>query len=211
MNGIVTYSGGPWVNTTLGGTAPYGIGMGSPSPMPRSPLSGTMNSQGGGAILRQPDWMGPLSKGLTLASGILSGINSFGVAQQYRGNANQLKIRAGQALEQGFQSGIDLSREGAEVLGSMSTAFGKSGTLMEGSPLLVMADTISRINQNVSRTIQQARLERVALLAEARRMERASRSSVLGGIGQIAGAALSIVPGLQPVGLAVLAGQSFAK
>lgn len=146
-------------------------------------------------------WLGPISKSLTLASGIFQGAQLLKASGSYRDQYRQYRQMAAQALEEGFQTGIDIERQGQEVLGTMTAAFGKSGSLLEGSPLLVLADTTARIQQNVERVIQQGRIEQLAYLRAARRAKKAASSATLGGIGKIAGLALSMVPGLQPLGL----------
>jgi hypothetical protein len=86
---------------------------------------------------------------------------------------------AAQALEEGFQTGIDIEHRGQEVLGTMTATFGKSGSLLEGSPLLVRA---------------------------ARQAKRAASSSKIGGIAKIAGSVIGAIPGLQPAAALSTAG-----
>jgi hypothetical protein len=152
------------------------------------------------------DWLGPISKGLTLASGIFQGAQLLKASGSYRDQYRQYRQAAAQVLEQGFQTGIDIERQGREVLGTMTAAFGKSGSLLEGSPLLVLADTTARIQQNVERVIQQGRIEQLAYLRAARRAKKAASSAKLGGIGKIVGAVASVIPGLQPLGAGISAG-----
>lgn len=151
------------------------------------------------------DWLGPVSKGLTLAGSILGGVNMFQASGNLKSQASQFRQRAALALEQGFQTGIDIQQEGDQVLGTMTATFGKSGSLLEGSPLLVIADTQNRIQQNVERVIQQGRIEQAAFLRTARQLEKQARGAKLGGIGKIIGGVASVIPGLQPAGLAISA------
>ncbi len=136
------------------------------------------------------DWngmLGPVSKGLNIFGGIADAVNMFGAAGAQKGSAKQLRLQAGQALEQGFQTGMDVYGEGQEVLGEMTAAFGKSGSLLEGSPLLVLADTTRKIERDIMRSIQQGRIQQQALLVQARQAEKAAQGAILGGIVKVAG------------------------
>ena len=145
--------------------------------------------------------LGPISKGLGMASGVFGGLNMLQASGSYRSQARQYESMAGQALEQGFQTGIDLSREGTEVLGEMTAAFGKQGSLLEGSPLLVLADTTADINRNVARAIEQGRIDQQAYLRMAKQAKKAAKGSKLGGIIKIAGAAAAPFTGGASLGL----------
>jgi hypothetical protein len=124
-------------------------------------------------------WLGPISKSLTLASGIFQAAQLFKATGSYRSQARQYRRMAAQALEEGFQTGIDIEHRGQEVLGTMTATFGKSGSLLEGSPLLVRA---------------------------ARQAKRAASSSKIGGIAKIAGSVIGAIPGLQPAAALSTAG-----
>lgn len=145
--------------------------------------------------------LGPISKGLNMASGVFSGLNMFQASGSYRSQVRQYKVKAAQSLEQGFQTGMDLSREGTEVLGEMTAAFGKQGSLLEGSPLLALADTQTDIDRNVARAIEQGRIEQAAYLRMARQAKKAASSSKLGGIVKIAGAVAAPFTGGTSLGL----------
>jgi hypothetical protein len=131
---------------------------------------------------------GPVSKGLGLASGLLEASGMFEQAGQYGASAKQYEKMAAQALEQGFQTGMDIAHEGEQLQGEMMTAFGKSGTLMEGSPLLAMADTGREIERNVLRAIRQGRINQQRMLYAAEQARKAAKESRSGGFGKVLGA-----------------------
>jgi len=145
-------------------------------------------------------WLGPVSKGLTLASGIFEAAQLFKAGGSYRSQARQFERQARLALEQGFQTGIDIEREGQQIVGSMTAIFGKSGSLLEGSPLLALADMQSRVHENVERVVRQGRIEYAAYMRQARHLRRAGKSSKIAGVVKIGGAILGAIPGLNPVG-----------
>ncbi len=145
-------------------------------------------------------WLGPVSKGLTLASGIFEAAQLFKAGGSYRSQARQFEQRARLALEQGFQTGIDIQREGRQITGAMTAIFGKSGSLLEGSPLLVLADTQARVHENVERVVRQGRIEYAAYMRQARHLRRAAKSSGIAGVVKIGGSILGAIPGLNPVG-----------
>lgn len=158
------------------------------------------------------DWksmLGPISGGLGLAKTGFDALNMFGAAKNSKRQAGQLRVQAAQALEQGFGTGIDIAHEGNAFLGEMTTAFGKSGTLLEGSPLLALADTTREIERNVNRAIQQGRIDQQALLWQAKNAERAARGAKLGGIvkmaGTVAGVGLAPFTGGASLGIAAMA------
>jgi hypothetical protein len=142
------------------------------------------------------DWgsaLGPISSGLNMFGGAMDSINMFMAANNYRNQAGNLRTQAAQALEQGFTTGIDIQHEGGEALGEMTVAFGKSGTLLEGSPLLALADTTREIEKNVGRAIQQGRIEQQALIWQAENAERAAEGAMIGGIANIVGTAAKVL------------------
>jgi hypothetical protein len=145
-------------------------------------------------------WLGPVSKGLTLASGIFEAAQLFKAGGSYRSQARQFERQARLALEQGFQTGIDIEREGQQIVGSMTAIFGKSGSLLEGSPLLALADMQSRVHENVERVVRQGRIEYAAYMRQARQLKRAAKSSKIAGVVKIGGSILGAIPGLNPVG-----------
>jgi len=151
-------------------------------------------------------WLGPVSRGLTLASGIFQAAQLFKASGSYRSQARQYRRMAAQALEEGFQTGIAIEHRGQEGLGTMTATFGKSGSLLEGSPLLVLADTTARIQQNVERAVRQGRIEYAAYMRAARQAKRAASSSKIGGIAKIAGSVIGAIPGLQPAAALSTAG-----
>lgn len=160
--------------------------------------TGIYESFTAGGLRNQPfdfnSLLGPISSGLTMASGVFDALNSFQAAKGYKSQYRQLKLQAQQALEAGFQTGMDIQREGDQVVGEMTAAFGKSGSLLEGSPLLVLADTNMAIERSVGRAIEQGRIEQQAYLRMARQAKKASKNAKLGGIvklgGSVAGAFL---------------------
>lgn len=188
---------------------PYGP---EPFRAPQGPLS-----IGAGLSLNPPglfdsagnSWLGPVSRGLTLASGIFQGAQLFKAGGSYRSQARQFEQLARLALEQGFQTGIDIEREGQQIVGSMTTMFGKSGSLLEGSPLLVLADTQAKIHENVERAIRQGRIEYAAYMRQARQLKRAAKSSKIAGVVKIGGSILGAIPGLNPVGASLATAGSF--
>lgn len=138
--------------------------------------------------------LGPISKGLGIASGVFDALNSFHAAGSYRSQARQYKHMAEQALQQGFEEGKDIFLEGKEVLGEMTAAFGKSGTLLEGSPLLTLADTGRNIEKNMLRAIRQGRINQQAYLNLAKQAADAAKSSKIGGFAKaFGGAALALI------------------
>lgn len=145
--------------------------------------------------------LGPISRGLFMASGLFEAANLFGASSQYTKNYRQLKVQAAQALEQGFQTGMDVAREGKQITGEMTAAFGKSGSLLEGSPLLTLVDTTRNIERDVSRAIEQGRIQQQALLYQARQMKKAAKGSKLGGILKIAGVAAAPFTGGASLGI----------
>ncbi len=146
-------------------------------------------------------WLGSVSRGLTMASGILGGVQSFQASGGLKDQARQYEQRAAQVLEEGFQSGMDIDREGKRFLGSMTAAFGKSGSLLEGSPLLALVDTEEAIQKDVERAIQQGRIEQAAYLEYARQLRKAARKKRLGGVLQIGAVAAAPFTGGASLGL----------
>jgi hypothetical protein len=59
------------------------------------------------------------------------------------------------ALKQAYETAQDVAIEGQAEMGEMTAAFGKQGSLLEGSPLLVIAEAVDRIFKNTSRIIEQ--------------------------------------------------------
>jgi len=149
--------------------------------------------------------LGPISRGLFMASGLFEAAGMFGASSKQTKNYRQLKVQAGQALEQGFQTGMDVAREGEQVLGEMTAAFGKSGSLLEGSPLLTLVDTTRSIEKDVARAIEQGRIQQQALLYQARQMKKAASSSKLGGIVKLAGVAAAPFTGGASLGISSMA------
>ena len=144
---------------------------------------------------------GSISRGMTMASGIMGAFEGFRAAGGYREQARQHEDRAELALQQGFEQGIDIQREGRQITGSMTAMFGKSGTLLEGSPLLVLADANERIRENVERTIRQGRILQSEYLATARSLRKAARSSMWSGVAQVAGVVAAPFTGGASLGL----------
>jgi len=120
-------------------------------------------------------------------SGLFEAANMFSAAGKQRDQAQQYRLKGQQALAQGIEIGRDITREGADVLGSMTTAFGKSGTLLEGSPLLALADTQTQIERNIARAIEQGRIAKADYDRQAEAAAKAARGSQLGAIAKIAG------------------------
>lgn len=151
-------------------------------------MSGTEANGGGtGSSFDFKSMFGPLSKGLPFVGDILGGIGSFQAAQGMKVQAQQMERSGMQALEQGFQTSFDLQREGTAVLGEMTVAFGKSGTLLEGSPLLALADTQSQIERNVGRAIEQGRIEKAAFDAQAKALRKQASQAKIAGVAGIVG------------------------
>lgn len=135
---------------------------------------------------------GPISGGLQIAQGIMGFETQRKIASGYKAQSKQLTQLGREALEQGFDTAIDLHRAGEETLGEMTAAFGKSGSLMEGAPLLVLADTRAKIERNRQRVIEQARRtqrEYDRLAKEARKAEKAAKKSGFAGLGKAIGGA----------------------
>jgi hypothetical protein len=139
--------------------------------------------------------LGPISSGLHLVQGLFDAANMFSAGKALQGQAGQYRVLAAQALKQGFATGIDIRREGKEIVGEMTAAFGKSGSLLEGSPLLVLADTQTQIERNAGRAIEQGRIQQQAYLWEAAEAERAAEQAKKGGIGRIVGALVGALGG----------------
>ena len=144
-------------------------------------FNGSAPSGGGGFN----QMLGPISRGLGFASGVFDALKSFQAARMYKGQAKQYKLQAAQAKEAGFQTGMDIQREGNQVLGEMTVAFGKSGSLLEGSPLLVIADTTQEIQRGIGRAIEQGRIEEQAYLHMAKQAKQAGKAAKLAGIGKL--------------------------
>jgi hypothetical protein len=167
---------------------------------PSRALGGTSLSTNGGTSAANP-WIGPVSQGLSMVSGLAEAMNLFSGSKKYKDSAKQLRLQAGQAFEQGVETGRDIQHEGEEVKGEMMAAFGKSGTLLEGSPLLALADTTREIERNVGRAIEQGRIEQQALLYQARQADKAAQSGMLGGIVKIGGVVAAPFTGGASLGL----------
>lgn len=118
---------------------------------------------------------GGMSKGMGIAQNIFETADLYHKAKAIHSEYRNLQRMAQQALDQGFQTGMDIGREGAEFTGEMTAAFGKSGTLLEGSPLLVLADTQAKIEQNVARAILDARIRYSELYRQARKAKKAAK------------------------------------
>lgn len=141
----------------------------------------------------QTDWRGAVSSGTSIFSGILGIIEGFENAKALRESEQALKKAAEQAMGQSRGMARDIYHEGEEFKGAMSTAFGKSGTLMEGSPLLALADTQAEIERNIARAIEQGRIEREALLFQAKQAHRQAGQAEWEGIGNFFGGAMSSI------------------
>ncbi len=125
--------------------------------------------------------LGPISSGLNIASGVFDGLADFSKASMQRDNAKTLERRAAQTLEQGFLQAIDIGRAGDDLMGEQRVAFGKSGSELSGSPLSVLAETADKVDEDIQRTLTQARIKQQALLREAKRMKKAAKRSKIGG------------------------------
>lgn len=141
--------------------------------------------------------LGPISAGLNLVSGIMGYEQMRGMAAGYRAQEKHLLAQAEQVMRQGYETSRDVRREGEEFLGTMTAIFGKSGTLFEGSPMLVELDVKRKIERNVERIIEQARIQRDALRYEAKQARRASRSAKKAGLAQLTQGALGAVSALR--------------
>ena len=135
--------------------------------------------------------LGPISSGLNLVGGLFKAASLFSQSSGLTKDYREMRRRAAQRLEQGFETARDIQHEGAGVVGQMTAQFGKSGTLLEGSPLLVLADTQSEIERGMSRTIEQARIDYEAMMYQAKKLKReakeAKRSGIAGIVGSVAG------------------------
>jgi len=145
--------------------------------------------------------LGPMSKGLNMVSGLFDAANLFSASKTQKASARQFRQMAAQALEQGFQTSFDIQDEGAEQIGEMTAAFGKSGTLLEGSPLLALADEQNTIEMSMARAIEQGRIQQQAYLFQARQAEKAAKGSIMGGIAKIAGVVAAPFTGGASLGL----------
>lgn len=162
-----------------------------------STIGGPLGAAGMMGQIPQPSaWqsmLGPVSQGLNIFSGVLGAIGDFKAAGSLRSQARQYKLMGQQALEQGFQTGIDISKEGEEVTGTMTAMFGKSGSLLEGSPLLVLADTQTKIDRDIARVIEQGRIQKAAYDWQARQAKKAAKSAKTAGLAKIAGTAATLI------------------
>ena len=140
--------------------------------------------------------VGPISKGFAVVGGVFDALAGFEAAGSYRSQARQYKRAGRQALEQGFTSGMDIAREGAGLTGSMLAGFGKSGSLMEGSPLLVMADTQYKIDEDIRRVIEQGRILKADYDYKAKQAKKAAKAAKRSGIAGIVGSIGGQIPGL---------------
>lgn len=133
-----------------------------------------------------------IETGLPYAGAMLNFVSEMGKAKEYKLLEKSLKQRAQQAMQQGIEQGRDISDEGTAFLGEMTTIFGKSGTLLEGSPLLALADTTREIEKNVMRSIEQGRREKEALDFQARQAKRAGYMTKVGAIGNLVGSVVTL-------------------
>ncbi len=180
------YSFGPDTAQPLTGNysrAPDYGGFATPEDLERSKL-GIKDYQTPAA---QSPYAGSISSSLPLFGGMLGFVQGFEGAFEYERQAKLLKKQAWYARERGFQTGIDIADEGAEIKGAMTAAFGKTGTLLEGSPLLALADTQTEIERNIALAIEQGRIESESLLWQARQAHRAANSSRWGGVAKLVG------------------------
>jgi len=152
----------------------------------------------------KPNWdsmLGPMSKGLNMVSGLFDAANLFSASKTQKASARQFRQMAAQALEQGFQTSCAIPAEGAEQIGEMTAAFGKSGTLLEGSPLLALADEQNTIEMSMARAIEQGRIQYQAYRWQARQAEKAAKGGIMGGIAKIAGVVAAPFTGGASLGL----------
>jgi len=145
------------------------------------------------------DWLGPVSKGLAIAGGVMDVMSWSSRKSEAADSARALRRQAVQVREQSFLDAIDIGHMGHEIMGTQTAVFGKSGAAMEGTPLAVLADTANQVDDNIARTIEQGRIAHAAYMRQARKMKRAEKGSKLGAIGSMFGAAGTLVGG--PFGL----------
>lgn len=122
------------------------------------------------------NWLGPVSSGFGFASDILQAASLRSSSRNMRKVAKQLWEMAAQAMEQGIETGRDITHRGAETIGTMTATFGKSGSLLEGSPLLTLADETREIELNIARAIEQGRIRSEAYKFQARQAGKAAHS-----------------------------------
>ena len=146
-------------------------------------------------IKRPSQTFGTISKGLNLATGIFQAAGLFNQAATFASHGRALAQNARLALEQGFQTAIDIREEGRDILGAQQAVFAKQGTLLEGSPLLILAETSRRIERNAQRAVKQARLQSIELNRQARAAKRAERRAKYGAVGGIAGSVRGLFVG----------------
>ncbi len=134
------------------------------------------------------DLFGPISMGLNIASGLFRAEGLRKRASGYHDDYKGLMLRSSQVIEQGFQAGMDIEREGHETLGTMTAMFGKSGTLFEGSPLLAELDLVRSVERNRLRVMEEALIESAALYREAKKAKQAARAAQKAATTEIVGA-----------------------
>ena len=131
---------------------------------------------------------GPISSALQLAQGVFQFRQADQLADAYGTSYKDLMARSSQVLEQGLDTAIDIRQEGGRFVGSQIAAFGKSGSMFEGSPASVVMETQRRIDQAAERTVEQARRDQAALYRQAKAAKKQERSARLAGIGSLIGA-----------------------
>lgn len=137
---------------------------------------------------------GPISGALQIAQGVMGYETQRQRASGFGDTADEL-LRAGRlALEQGLETAIDIGRAGESFVGEITAAFGKSGSLLEGSPLLVLADTQAKIERNMQRVIDQAREAYRQYYLQAKKAKKAEKSAERSGFASL-GSALGGVAG----------------
>lgn len=132
-------------------------------------------------------WQGQLSNSMPIIGGMMGFIEGWENSKALKQSERALKQAAAQAAEQGIETAMDIADEGEEVKGSMLAAFGKQGTLLEGSPLLALADTQTKIETNIARAIRQGQIEREALLFQAKQVHRQSGMAQWSGVASLVG------------------------
>lgn len=161
--------------------------------------AGIAPSAGG---LQFSNLLGPISQGLNLAQGLFQAAGLFSAASRQTSSYRALRALAPQVRDRYFAAAIDIEEEGRGVLGTMTAQFGKSGSLLEGSPLLVLADSARKIEDDVVRTMNQGRIEMANMLYEARQMKKAAKSTKRSGIAGIVGSVAGFAVG-GPAGAAI--------
>ena len=153
--------------------------------VPKSPIdSGLPLSNPGGSL---GSMFGPISAGLNILQGAAQYEAARKKASGLHDDYKSLMRQAGEVLEQGFDTAIDIRQAGSRFLGTQMAAFGKSGSTFEGSAVAVALDTEYKVNKGAERAVEQARRDYRAMYYQAKKLKKAAKSAKKAGIASLVG------------------------